>query len=68
MTDKQKHSIPALMSFILPGLGQVAKGHFIKAMIMFSITMVSWLLTWILIGYIPLVLVWLWSIYDAYNK
>lgn len=50
--------IAALASFFVPGLGQLIQGRFIKAVIMFVLAGVLWV---ILLGWI----IHLWSILDA---
>ncbi|NPE26781.1 hypothetical protein HNV12_02125 [Methanococcoides sp. SA1] len=59
----QKHGVPALMSFFIPGLGQLTKGHIGKALIAFFGTIIG---TFLLV--FPGIFVWLWNIYDAYNS
>ena len=50
--------IAALASFFIPGLGQLIQGRFLKAVIMFVLAGLLWM---ILLGWI----VHLWSIIDA---
>ena len=50
--------IAALCSFFIPGLGQLLQGRFIKAVVMFVLAAVLWI---ILLGWI----IHLWSILDA---
>jgi TM2 domain-containing membrane protein YozV len=50
--------IAALASFFVPGLGQLIQGRPIKALVMFVLATVLWL---ILLGWI----IHLWSIIDA---
>jgi len=50
--------IAALASFFIPGLGQLIQGRLIKAIFMFVLAAVLWL---VLLGWI----VHLWSILDA---
>ena len=50
--------IAALCSFIIPGLGQLLQGRWIRAIIMFVAAAVLWI---ILFGWI----IHLWSIVDA---
>ena len=75
MTDK--YPVPALLSFLIPGLGQLIKKEFWKAaaLILYTIvaTMISFALgaatawtTWAILMLIS-VAVWFWSVYDAYN-
>lgn len=62
-----KHGVPALLSFLLPGLGQIVKGDIPKGIVHLIAISVSWLLTFVLIGYLLYPVVWIYSIYDAYN-
>ena len=50
--------IAALASFFIPGLGQLLQGRVIKAVIMFVLAAVLWV---VLLGWI----IHLWSIVDA---
>lgn len=56
------------MSFFIPGLGQLYTGQFLKALALFLLAVVFAALSSILIG-IPLYLVvWIYSMYDAYTS
>jgi TM2 domain-containing membrane protein YozV len=67
MSEKRTYGVPALLSFFVPGLGQIVKGQVLKAIIIWLALGISWLLQFVLIGFILLPLIWLWQIYDAYN-
>ncbi len=57
-----------IMSFFIPGLGQLYTGQFLKALALFLLAVVFAALSGILIG-IPLYLVvWIYSMYDAYTS
>ncbi|MEA2033899.1 MAG: hypothetical protein U9N40_00160 [Euryarchaeota archaeon] len=57
-----------IMSFFIPGLGQLYTGQFLKALALFLLAVVFAALSSILIG-IPLYLVvWIYSMYDAYTS
>ena len=59
--------IAAVLSFFWPGLGQIYNGEIGKGILLFLLTIVFAVLSFLLIG-IPLLLVlWVWSMYDAYN-
>jgi TM2 domain-containing membrane protein YozV len=68
MNTKQTYGVPALLSFFVPGLGQVAKGEFFKALGIWTALAISWVLSFILIGLVTGTIVWLWQIYDAYTN
>ena len=50
--------IAALCSFFVPGLGQLIQGRFLKAVVMFVLAAVLWL---VMLGWV----IHLWSILDA---
>ncbi len=61
-----KHGIPALLSVFLPGLGQLIKGQFVKALLIWIIGGgLSILFFWTFI--VPFIF-WAWNVYDAYNS
>lgn len=63
---RQKHGIPALISFFIPGLGQLIKGHIFKAFFIWLFGgLIGFFLWWTFI--IPF-LFWAWNVYDAYNS
>jgi len=59
---KQTHGLPALLSFFIPGLGQIIKGQVVKGIFVFI---------GFLIGLpffaIPSIVIWIWQIRDAYS-
>lgn len=60
--------LSVILSFIFPGLGQFYNGHSTKGIYFIILAVVSLILTVILIGGLIYILVWLWSIIDAYNS
>lgn len=68
MSNNQKHGIPALLSFFIPGLGQIIKGELFKAIGIWVVLVICFILQFILIGYLLGAIVWIWQIYDAYNN
>ena len=68
MSENGTHGVPALLSFFVPGLGQIIKGEIFKAIGIWVGLLIGWLLTFVLIGFILVPLIWLWQIYDAYNN
>jgi TM2 domain-containing membrane protein YozV len=60
---QQKHGLPALLSFFIPGLGQMVKGQVGKGILIFIGTIVGFMLL-----IIPGIIIWLWQIIDAYNN
>jgi TM2 domain-containing membrane protein YozV len=66
MEVKQTHALPAILSFFIPGLGQLIKGEVLKAFLIWIIGgLVSFFLFWTIV--IPFA-IWIWVIYDAYNS
>ncbi len=64
--NTQKHSVPTLISFFVPGVGQLIKGHIMKAFGIWVIGgFVGFFLWW---TYIAPFIVWVWNVYDAYNS
>jgi len=63
---KQTYGVPALISFFIPGLGQLVKGQILKALFIWAVSaLVGFLLWWTIV--VPFV-VWAWNVYDAYNS
>ena len=58
----QKHGVPALLSFFIPGLGQIVKGQVGKGIFAFIGVGIG-----IVMLVIPGVIIWIWQIVDAYN-
>ncbi|HQJ87345.1 MAG TPA: hypothetical protein PLY91_02225 [Methanoregulaceae archaeon] len=56
-----------ILSFFVPGLGQFYTGQLLKAILVFALAVIFALLSSVLVG-IPLyIIVWLYSMYDAYS-
>ena len=65
--EGQKHGVPALLSFLVPALGQLIKGEVLRAVGVFVLMAVSTALIFIGVGVITTPIIYLWQIYDAYN-
>lgn len=65
--EHNKHNIPALLSFFVPGLGQIVKQHFLKAFIVGFILFVG-LFKYNVYAMVLIFIIWIWNIYDAYNS
>ena len=61
--SSQKHSVPAILSFFIPGLGQLVKGQVGRGILIFFGTALG-----LAMAVIPGIIVWIWQITDAYNK
>ncbi len=60
---KQSHGVPAILSFFLPGLGQIVKGQVGKGILIFIGFFIG-----LAMFVLPGVIIWLWQIADAYNN
>lgn len=64
----QKYGVPALLSFFIPGLGQMIKGQVGKGILI----LLGWIFSFVLIvtgiGIIVPIIIWVWQIADAYNS
>ena len=58
----QKHGIPALLSFLIPGLGQIVKGQVGKGIFIFFITIIGYVFF-----LVPGFIIHLWQVKDAYD-
>ena len=56
-----------LGSFFLPGLGQLINGQVGKGIAMFVAYLVSLVLLFVLIGFVLVPAIWIWSMVDAYG-
>ena len=64
--ENQKHGVPALISFFIPGLGQMIKGDILKGILIWIVGgLLCLFLWWTFI--IPFA-IWVWNVYDAYNS
>ena len=64
---KKYPSVAPILSFILPGLGQIYNGQILRGLLLMVAYSMSYVLCIILIGY-PLVLgLWIFSVWDAYK-
>src|SRR5436189_4607524 len=65
---RMRHGAPALLSFFIPGLGQLIKGDVLKGIIVFFVSAFCWLLCLVYIGFVLGPLFWVIQIYDAYTS
>jgi TM2 domain-containing membrane protein YozV len=59
--------IAVILSFFIPGLGQFYTGQMMKALVLFVLAVVFGGLSAFVIGIPFYILVWLYSMYDAYT-
>lgn len=80
----KKHGVPAIISFFLPGVGQLIKGHIGKAFLVWILLIIAFVMLVSggvlvqqgddskallgLLGLIGLPVIFFWNIYDAYNS
>lgn len=60
--------LAAILSFFYTGLGQIYNGQIGKGILMIVMYLISWLLMFVIIGFITTPLLWIWGIYDAYKE
>jgi TM2 domain-containing membrane protein YozV len=65
--EKKSAGIAAVLSFIIPGAGQVYNGQLGKGILFFIVGIILALTILIFIGVILYPLFWIYNIYDAYN-
>jgi TM2 domain-containing membrane protein YozV len=68
LKSSQKHGIPALLSFFIPGLGQMVKGKVGKGIGIFFGWLLSFALIFTVIGIVVPIIIWIWQIIDVYNN
>lgn len=67
MSDR-KYGVPAIISLLIPGLGQIIKGEIFKGIGIMIAMFISGVLAWVLIGFITTPIIFIWQVYDAYNS
>ena len=63
----EKYAVPAILSFFLPGLGQIIKKEVGKGIVIMLAIFASLLLMLVGIGFLTYPIIWIWSVYDAYT-
>jgi TM2 domain-containing membrane protein YozV len=56
-----------ILSFFIPGLGQVYNGDLGKGLVLFIAAVISVCLMFLCIGFVTYIVIWLYSMFDAYN-
>ena len=59
--------VAVVLSFFIPGLGQFYTGQLMKAILLFLAAVVFGALSTILIGIPFYLIIWIYSMFDAYN-
>jgi TM2 domain-containing membrane protein YozV len=58
-------TVATLLSLVISGLGQFYNGQIFKGIAFFGTMVISWLLTWVFIGWILVPIVWILGMVDA---
>jgi hypothetical protein len=66
MNHRRKHPVPALLSFFIPGMGQLIKGQKSKAVGIWAGLLFCVFMSIIGIGILMAIVLWGAQIYDAY--
>jgi len=59
--------LAAVLSLVFSGVGQIYNGQFLKGIVFIAMQLINLALTAILIGWVPLAIVWVWAIWDAHR-
>ncbi|MBR1368179.1 hypothetical protein RJ53_01195 [Methanocalculus chunghsingensis] len=59
--------LAVILSFFIPGLGQFYTGQFLKAIALFILAVIFAGLSTVLIGIPFYLIIWIYSMYDAYT-
>jgi TM2 domain-containing membrane protein YozV len=65
---KKSVGIAVLLSFVIPGAGQMYLGKIGKGILLFVLAGISAILCFLFIGFLLLPIIWIYSIYDAYKS
>lgn len=64
--ENEKYLVPAVLSAVVPGLGQIVKGQFVKGLLIIIVGVtIAFTLVWTFI--VP-ILIWVWNVSDAYTS
>ena len=67
MVAPKSPGLALLGSFFLPGLGQLINGDAAKGVLMFLGYVFSFLLMFVLVGFLTAPAIWIWGMVDAYT-
>jgi len=68
MANHPYRGLAVVLSFLLPGLGQIYNQEFRKGTEFIIAYIISWALSFVVVGWFFLVIVWIWSMVDAYQS
>jgi len=60
--------LAAVLSFFICGLGQIYNGQIFKGIVFIICYGIAWALTFVLIGWLIVPILWIWGMYDAYKN
>ncbi|WP_207535032.1 hypothetical protein [Desertivirga arenae] len=64
--ENTKYIVPAIISAIIPGVGQIVKGEFVKGLLIIIVGgTLGFLFAWTFI--VP-ILIWAWNVFDAFTS
>lgn len=67
VANRKSEGLAAVLSFIIPGLGQIYNGEIGKGIAIIIGSVILWMFFWLLIPLLILLIIYIWSIYDAYK-
>lgn len=67
-TEEKSPGLAAVASAIIPGLGQIYNGQILKGIILMILLGFSIALMAVGIGFLTAFIVWIYAVYNAYNK
>lgn len=67
MAEKKSSGIAVLLSFLIPGLGQIYNGQIGKGVLFILLVIVFGILSIVLIGIPLLLILWVYGMYNAYK-
>ena len=65
---RKSAELAAILSFIIPGLGQIYGGNIARGFIFILATMIAASLCPVLIGFFIALPLWIWAVADAYSS
>ena len=66
--NKMKNAgIAAVLSFFVCGLGQIYNGQIFKGLFTMACYAAAWALTYVLVGWLIVPVLWVWGMFDAYK-
>jgi TM2 domain-containing membrane protein YozV len=65
--NQKNPGLAAVLSFVIPGLGQIYNGQFLKGLFIFFMFALSVAAMALIVGFLTAPLFWLWGIWDAYK-